>query len=208
VALASGADLLVLLTDTNGLFDANPKLDKTARRISEVKKIDDKIAGLAKGSDKVTAIGGMETKITAARIATAAGVPVVIACGADKDVLMDVLSGADVGTFFHPSARGLNQKERWIAHTRKKPGSIIVDKGCRAAILKGASILPVGVTLVKGDFNKGDSVRVLDEKGREIGTGLAHYGAGELKTLMGQKFKDEIIHSDNFVLNENYEDSL
>ncbi|MFH0918989.1 MAG: glutamate 5-kinase [Fibrobacterota bacterium] len=207
VALAAGADLLVLLTDTDGLFDKNPKLVKGAERIREVKKIDDRIAGLAKGSDKMTAIGGMETKITAARIATAAGVPVVIARGTDPDVLMDILSGADTGTFFHPSAHGLNQKERWIAHTRKKPGSLVVDRGCRAALLKGASILPVGVTAVKGDFDKGDSVRVLDDKGREIGTGLSNYSAREFKEVMGQKFKEEIIHSDNFVRNENYEDT-
>jgi len=208
VALAAGADLLVLLTDTDGLFDNNPKLVKGARRIGEIKKIDDRVASLARGTDKVTAIGGMETKIAAARIATTAGVPVVIARGSDPDVLMDVLSGADIGTFFHPSARGLNQKERWIAHTRKKPGSITVDRGCRAAILKGASILPVGVTAAKGNFGKGDSIRVLDDRGIEIGTGLSNYNAMEFKTVMGRKKKEEIIHTDNFVLNENYEDSL
>jgi glutamate 5-kinase len=201
-ALCVDAGLLVILTDTDGLFDKNPKKFKAAGRISLVERIDERIEGLARGTDKATAIGGMETKIKAARVATHAGIPVVIASGCDPGVLQSVLSGEDTGTFFVPSERGLSQNERWIAHSRKKKGGIVIDDGCRDAVLKrGKSILPVGVKAVKGSFEKGDSIRVYDAAGREIGVGLANYGSKEFKDILGQKFKDEIIHQDNFVVN-------
>lgn len=199
-ALAADAGLLVILTDTDGLFDANPKRHSGARRLSVVEKIDDSVAALAQGTDKATAIGGMETKIRAARIATHAGIPVVIACGEEPQVLAAVMRGEDKGTFFVPDKKGLSQKERWIAHSRKKRGGIVIDDGCLEAVLcKGRSILPVGVRSMKGSFEKGDSIRVWDLKGREIGVGLTNYSSEEFKTILGQKHKDEIVHRDNFV---------
>jgi glutamate 5-kinase len=201
VALCADADLLVILTDTDGLFDKNPKRFAEARRLSRVDRIDEGIAALAKGTDKATAIGGMETKISAARIATHAGIPVVIVRGSDPDILRSVLSGSDVGTYFAPSKRGLSLKERWIAHSRKKRGGIVIDDGCREAVLrKGKSILPVGVKAVRGSFEKGDTIRVYGQDGKEIGVGLTNYGSQEFKAILGQKYKDEIIHQDNFVV--------
>ncbi len=201
VALAVDSDLLIILTDTNGLFNKNPRKFKSAERLSIVERIDENIESLAEGSDKETAIGGMETKIKAARIATHAGIPVVIASGSDPKVLKSIVSGEDIGTFFIPSSRGLSQNERWIAHSRRKNGGIVIDDGCRDAVLKyGKSILPVGVKSIKGVFEKGDSIRVFDIAGKEIGVGLTNYSSHEFDEILGLKFKDEIIHRDNFVI--------
>jgi glutamate 5-kinase len=209
VALCSDADLLIILTDTDGLFDKNPKLHKDATRIATVKKIDASLETLATGTDKVTAIGGMTTKLAAARIATHAGIAMVIACGYEENIIPRILSGEDKGTYFVPSARGLSLKKRWFAHTRKKKGSIIIDDGCRDALVKrGKSILPVGVREVKGLFDKGDSITVYDLTGKIVGVGLSSYSSKEASLFAGQKFKDEIIHRDNFVLNPQYGDKL
>ncbi|MBL8025771.1 MAG: glutamate 5-kinase [Fibrobacteres bacterium] len=204
VALCADADLLIILTDTDGLFDKNPKLHKDAKRIASVRKIDASLEALATGTDKVTAIGGMTTKLHAARIAAQAGIGMVIACGYDDNIIPDVLAGKDKGTYFVPSARGLSLKKRWFAHTRKKKGAIVIDDGCRDALVKkGRSILPVGVRDVKGSFEKGDSITVLDLSGSVIGVGLSNYSAKEATQYAGQKFKDEIIHRDNFVRSYN-----
>lgn len=200
VALAVDANLLIILTDTDGLFDKNPKKFKDAQKISVVKKIDESVQASAQGTDKETAIGGMQTKIKAARIATHAGIPVVIANGYQKNVLADILKGGESGTYFVAAPQGLSQKERWIAHTRKKRGGIVVDAGCREAVLRGKSILPVGVKSIKGTFSKGDSIHVWDSDGGEIGVGLTNYGSDEFNEVIGRKFKDEIIHQDNFVM--------
>lgn len=201
VALAAEADLLVILTDTDGLFDKNPKRFDSAVRISRVDRIDARITGLAKGTDSATAIGGMETKIRAARVAVSSGIPLVIASGLDPDVLRAVVSGADTGTFFAPSGAGLSQKERWIAHSGRRKGGITVDAGLMACLRKRkVSILPVGVTGVKGSFRKGDPIRVYGPRGEELGVGLSNCGAEECLEALGKKFRDEIIHCDNLVL--------
>jgi len=207
VSLAVEADLLIILTDTGGLFDKNPKRYRRAKRISKIDKIDEDILNLAGNTDSKTAIGGMETKIKAAKIATSSGIPVVIASGQKTDILQKILSGEDIGTLFVPSKKGLSQKERWIAHSRKKRGGIIIDNGCRRAVLKrGISILPVGVLSIKGSFKKGDSIIIYDEKGSEIGIGLSNYDSLEFKDIIGKKYKDEIVHCDNLVINEEYEE--
>jgi glutamate 5-kinase len=200
VALAADADALVILTDIAGLYDKNPARYKSARRISRVARIDESIAALAQGTQSRIAIGGMATKIRAAKTAVSSGIPVVIASGRTDHVLRRILEGRDVGTFFVPMARRLSQKARWIAHSQPRRGGIVVDAGCRAAVLeKGRSILPVGVINVRGTFQRGDSIAIYDAEGQEIGIGLSNYGDEDFRQIMGQKFRDEIIHRDNFV---------
>jgi glutamate 5-kinase len=115
-------------------------------------------------------------------------------------VLKDILDGADSGTFFVPGEQRLSRKARWIAHSRRRRGGIVVDGGCRTAVLKkGKSILPIGVVEIRGTFSRGDSITVYDPDGKEIGTGLSNYDSEAFKTVMGRKFKEEIVHHDNFV---------
>lgn len=206
VALCVDADLIIL-TDTDGLFSSNPKADKNAKRFSVVKKIDKSIVSCATGTDKSTAIGGMETKIAAARVAVQAGVGMVIACGYEDRIVSRIISGEDIGTFFVPSEKGLSIHKRWFAHARKRRGSISIDDGCKEALLKkGKSVLPIGVIGVNGTFSKGDSIMVIDSKGRQIGVGLTNYSSVEAERIIGKRFVDEIVHRDNFVRNQQYGD--
>jgi len=200
-ALSTDADLLIILTDTDGLYDSNPKHNPAAKRFSCIEKIDKRITALAKGTDSATAIGGMETKLKAARIAASSGIPVVIASGLENDALQAILQGEDCGTFFVPSEKGLSTNERWFAHSRKRRGGIVLDNGCTTALRKKRiSILPVGVTAVKGSFKKGDSISIFSQDNEELGAGLSNYDSSECQTLLGQKFRTEVIHCDNLVL--------
>ncbi len=212
-ALVAGlmdADLLILLSDIDGLYTGNPKIDEGARLIHHVTEITPEIENLAGGVGTERGTGGMATKIHAARMAMHSGMVTVIARAGEDDVLRRILAGEMVGTAFWPSVR-LRNKKRWIAYGSAVQGQIHVDQGAARAMMEnGKSLLPSGVTGVEGEFGIGNSVRVLFEN-REIARGIVNYSAlevdaikglhtGEIARVLGYKDFDEIIHRNNLVL--------
>jgi glutamate 5-kinase len=181
------ADLLVMLSDIDGLHDRHPS-DSQAQRISEVEEVDRKTLPLATNSTSKLSRGGMRSKLEAARLASRSGVPVVIADGRKSGSLRAVLAGADVGTLVHPAVDRLSSRKHWIAYSLKPRGSLRLDAGAVRAIRdQGRSLLPIGVTGLAGRFKVGDLVVLEDERGREIARGLASYDAADLERIKGQK---------------------
>lgn len=212
IAAKVDADLLVILSDVDGLYDRNPSKDKSAKLIEHVAKITPEIEALAGDTVVETSVGGMRTKLSAAKITCAAGVPMLIANGRTPRILSEALAGRARATLFGPAKQALPHRKRWIAFGRKAQGSIRVDDGARNALLnRGKSLLPAGVTHVEGNFRVGASVRVLDLKKNEIARGLVNFASDELVRIMGRKSKeiegilghrdfDEVIHRDNLVI--------
>jgi len=206
------ADLLIILTNQDGLLDSDPKINPEARVIPLVKKIDKKIESLAGSSKSPQGVGGMGTKIVAAKNATTYGVPVVIANGRVYGTLEGVFRGEEIGTLFLPQSSKIKSRKYWIAFTLKPKGKLRVDEGAEEAILqRGKSLLAIGITEVEGDFQFGDSVSIVNQKGKEIARGLVNYSSGELKKIkgvatkeiekiLGYKHYDEIIHRDDMVI--------
>lgn len=212
VASTVDADLLVLLTDQEGLFTADPRKDASARLISEVARIDASIYALAGGTGTHQGTGGMITKIEAAHIATRAGVTAVIASSVQPDVLQRiVVNGEKLGTWFYPSSHDLESKKRWLL-TDKPHGVIYIDNGAmRVLQTRKASLLPVGMTDAVGDFERGETVMILGPGGEKIAHGLSNYRAAELRQLIGLRsdrileilgysYGDTVIHRDNMVM--------
>lgn len=209
-ALVAGlvdADLLVLLTDQDGLFTADPRRDPSARLIAEVGPGERPSAGKAGPSGT----GGMESKVRAARQAADAGILAVVANGAKPGCLAAVLAGERVGTRFAPAPTKLAQRRRWLAFATKPKGRIVVDAGARAALVERAkSLLASGVRSVGGSFEAGDTVSLV-EGGQEFARGLCNYGAKDLERikgaktadierLLGHKTSDEVVHRDNMAV--------
>ena len=210
VAAMVSADILVLLSDIDGLYDRDPRRHADARYIPEVHTIGPEIEAMAGHAGSAHGSGGMVTKIAAARIATAAGCRMAIAAGHVLGPLKAIETGARC-TWFHPESNPHTARKRWIAGTLKPAGTLSVDSGALQALASGKSLLPAGVTRVGGDFLRGDAVRVLEPSGREIARGLAAYAAdearliaghksGEIESLLGYRGRDEIIHRDDLVL--------
>lgn len=214
-ALVAGlvdADLLLLLTDTAGLYTANPKACADATRIEIVHEITPEIEQLARGGTSSLGTGGMGTKLLAAHMAMNSGIPMVIAHGGEERVIERTLAGELLGTLFLPQQGRLAAKKRWIAYGPAPQGSLRVDAGAAEALLKGGkSLLPAGVTEVEGDFEAGAVVSVHAPDGREIARGIANYSAGEIRKIkgcrsgeiaavLGHKDYDEVIHRDNLCL--------
>ncbi len=205
------ADLLVLLTDTDGLYTADPYLYPDARPLRRVERIDEQVERLAQDSHG-QGRGGMITKLQAARLATASGTDVVIAHGRERDVLVRLAIGEELGTLFPASVDRLEGRKRWLLAGLSLRGSIVVDEGAARALRSGrASLLPAGVKAVQGQFQRGDVVAVLDERGRRIACGIANYGAREVEAIrgirsdhieevLGYAYGQEIVHRDNLVL--------
>lgn len=206
VATLVGADLLVLLTDVEGLLDASGRRIDTVRDVEQVR-------GLVRPHQGGgLSLGGMESKLEAARRATLRGLPVVIADARDPDVLPALLSGADLGTLVLPQGSKLASRKHWIAYTLKPRGSVLVDEGAvRALVERQSSLLPAGVLGVRGDFGQGDPISVLAPDGREIARGLCRYGmqdvarlagvqASEIAVRIGHYEGDAVIHRDDLVL--------
>lgn len=205
------ADLLIILTDQPGLFTADPRLDAAAQLIREVPLIDEHIWAIAGGSSSDIGTGGMRTKIEAAALATRSGTVVVVAPGNEPDVILRVVGGEAIGTRFPTQFSRVESRKRWIL-AEPVQGSVQIDQGAvRAVVEQQKSLLAVGVTRVTGEFERGAVVRVLDPQTQEIGRGLAHYKASDLRTICGQR-SDQIarllgydygptaIHRDNLVL--------
>lgn len=206
----SDADLLIILTDTEGLYNKDPRKFDDVELIQTVRDIDSQTKGVAGGaSDAGT--GGMVTKIEAARRAATFGVPTIIASGERRSVLRDVMNGGGVGTLFVPREERLKGKKRWIAYNLKVSGTIVVDDGAKNALGRGKSLLPSGVVAVEGDFYFGDLVSLALENGTEFARGLVQYSSNDIDTskglktsqleeVLGKKDYDEIVHRDDLVL--------
>lgn len=187
LAVAIGAEELVLLTDVDRLYSADPRTDAQAVPISEVSDPSDleRLQEVAGGGGQ-WGTGGMTTKLTAARIATSSGIRVRLADGRDPAVLEALLAGAAVGTVFQPSATPLTDRKGWLAHALVPSGSLVVDAGAEQALRhQGASLLAVGIQAVEGHFDRCASVRVLNREGREIGRGLCRLSSEEVRGLLG-----------------------
>ena len=213
VASLIEADLLVLLTDVDGLYTADPASDPTARRLETVDAITGDIERLVWNRTGAGSVGGMATKLQAAQKAAASGVPMIIASGHERGVLARIVKGEPVGTYFAPRADRLGARKRWIAFAVAPQGRLSVDGGARQALTRdGRSLLPSGVVRVEGEFASGAVVGVVSEgDGREFARGLVNFDADELRTILGAKTReiearlgyksfDEVIHRDNLVI--------
>jgi glutamate 5-kinase len=197
VASLLPADLLVILTTVEGLIEnfggANP------RTMHVVERIDDKIEALAGGTESATAVGGMASKIQAARIAMRSGIPLVIASGRKKQVLGKIAAGEEEGTLFVPQPNRLRGRKRWIAFFHHPRGTLFVDDGARKALREsGRSLLPPGISRCDGDFVSGDVVRLCDLNGTEFARGLAGFNSEQIKSK--QLRRVEVVHRDNLVI--------
>jgi glutamate 5-kinase len=210
VASMMEADCLVLLSDVDGLYSANPNLDAAARHIAEVPAITAEVEAMAGGSVSGLGRGGMTSKLIAAKLATAAGCGVVIAKGKTLHPIAEVRSGARA-TRFAASTTPAAARKRWIAGVLNPQGVLIIDDGAVRALKAGSSLLPAGVRQIDGRFERGDAVLVRDQAGREIARGLAAYGAAdaeriagkrslEIEAILGYRGRDEIIHRDDLSL--------
>ncbi len=206
------ADLVVNLTSTNGLYDQNPNNSKKARLIPVVKEITEEIEKAAGEEGTEAGVGGMRSKVLAAKKVVAVGTPYIIAPGKRTGVLQEIMDGKEVGTLFLPSAEHLNSRKYWIAFTLRPRGRLVLDEGAVQAIVHdGKSLLPSGITRVEGDFVIGDAVSCVDADGNLIARGLVNYSAEEMRKIMGLKSSqieqalgykdyDEAIHRDNLAV--------
>lgn len=197
VASLLPADLLVILTTVDGVLEnfgkPNPKT------IPRIERIDASIEKLAGGTDSVTAVGGMASKIQAAKIAMRSGIPLVIASGRKKHALSRVLAGGEEGTLFVPQPTRLQGRKRWIAFFHHPKGTLVVDHGARKALREnGKSLLPPGIARCEGEFEAGEVVRICDLDGTEFARGIAGFNAGEIKAR--QLKRVEVVHRDNLVI--------
>jgi len=212
VAHLVDADLLVILSDVAGLFSEDPRLNADATLISVVSEVTAEVQRLAGETGSFEGTGGMRTKVLAAKTAASYGVATVILGGACIEQLTALFAGEDVGTLFLPREQQLTSRKHWIAHTLKPKGHLVLDVGAvEALVRRGKSLLPSGITGVRGTFDAGDSVACLDESGREIAKGLVNYSSpaiakimglhsGDIPKTLGYKDYDEVIHRDNLVI--------
>ncbi|MCP4649428.1 MAG: glutamate 5-kinase [PVC group bacterium] len=206
VATLIDAQLLIILSDVDGVYDKQGKV------VEEVREIDSFVTGLAQDTKRQTSVGGMVTKIEAAKIATNAGIVMVVANGLTKDILLKIQDGYKYGTWFMPQTNKVTGKKRWIAFSCRGCGKILVDAGAKEALIKrGKSLLASGIVGVEGKFAPGDLVFISDKNGQEFARGLINYSNEEvakikgvktatIKTVLGYKLYDEVIHRNNLVI--------
>lgn len=203
-----GAETLVLLTDTPGLFTADPRLDEQASLIEEIVEVDEALEAVAGGAGSERGSGGMASKLAAAKIAAWSGVRVVIAAAGAPGVVAGALEGRPVGTVVRPRGERLSSRRLWIAFARGSAGRIVVDAGARRALVEdGRSLLAAGVRAVEGRFEAEDAVEVVDEDGRPFAKGLASYGSEVLRSVVGRRTSElpeglphEVVHRDDLVV--------
>jgi glutamate 5-kinase len=213
VANLIDADLLVILTDKDGLYSANPDQDASAKLVSQAQANDDSLDALAGDSLSGLGRGGMVTKLQAARLAARSGCNTVIAGGRNEEVLLKVARGDVIGTLLSASQKPIAARKQWLAGRLQVKGQLILDAGAVAVLSKqGRSLLPVGVKGVSGEFSRGDLVSCVNEQGAEIARGLVNYSAAEtlqikgkgtelIIEVLGYREDDELIHRDNMVVN-------
>jgi glutamate 5-kinase len=206
------ADLLLILSDIEGLYTADPRLDPMAEFVSEIPRITPAVEAMAGLSQHAVARGGMITKLQAAKKLAVSGIPTIIANGFQPGVVVAVLTGAPIGTLVHPQRRLWRGRKRWIVTTLRPRGTLHVDAGAKVAIVaQGRSLLPSGICQVEGEFEFGDLVRCCDPTGQEFARGLVNYPGRDVRLIkglhtsqiertLGHKYCDEVIHRDNLVV--------
>ena len=210
VASLVGADLLVMLSDVEGLMTADPRRQRTARLIPTVERIDAQIVRVARRTVTAQGVGGMATKIDAARIATESGVATVVTGGAVERPLARLLAGERHGTLFLPAGR-FSGRRRWLAFGLVAQGTLVVDDGAGAALRRGKSLLPAGIVRIDGTFDAGEAVAIHDGRGQELARGLVNYSSAhlarirgrrssEIARVLGERTHDEVVHRDNLVV--------
>ncbi|PKB67122.1 MAG: glutamate 5-kinase [SAR202 cluster bacterium Io17-Chloro-G4] len=212
VANLVDADLLVILTDIDGLFTSDPNQDPQAQLIPVVDRVDETVESLASNNLNPWARGGMSTKLEAARLVTTSGISMVMCNGQGPDVILKAVSGEAVGTLFNPGAEKLEARKRWMLSGISQRGEVFVDAGAVSALLeKNRSLLPAGITGVDGKFSRGDIVYITGSEGRRIACGIANYGSediarirgvqsGAIESTLGYQFGQEVVHRNNLVL--------
>ena len=212
VANLIDADVLVILTDKDGLYDANPDDDPAAQLVTEAKATDSSLDSLVGESSSQLGRGGMVTKLQAARLASSSGCNTIIAGGRNNDVLIDIASGKSIGTLLKAHQKPIAARKQWLAGQLQVKGKLLLDDGAIEVLVRhGRSLLPVGITSVDGTFGRGDLVSCVDLRGIEVARGLVNYSVEEARKLCGEstssiskilgyKDDDEMIHRDNLVL--------
>ncbi|MED7789338.1 glutamate 5-kinase [Francisella sp. 19X1-34] len=214
VANLIDADLLVLLSDIDGLYTVNPHMDSSAKLLNIILEISDDIRAMAGDVGSKFGTGGMVSKIKAAEIAVAGGVNMIIANGEDPKILLGIVSGEDIGTLFAKNnKKGITAKKHWITYSSHKRGEVVIDQGAVIALRQKKSLLPCGIALISGDFQKGATVSISDTNQQEIATGLVNYSSqdlakikgcksSEIANILGYRDYNEVIHVDNMFLKE------
>lgn len=214
IATLIDADLLVILSDVDGLYTADPKSDPTATRIDTVDFVDDRVIAMAGEHRNAWARGGMPTKLDAARLVTTSGIAMSICRGRDPDVVVRVAEGEPVGTFFRPASSKLEARKRWMLSCVGDSdwGQVVVDDGAVSALRRnGVSLLPAGVRNVVGDFQRGDIIYICDSAGSHVACGIANYSHGDVGRIRGMRsdrivdtlgyhYGQEVVHRNNLVL--------
>ena len=203
-----GADVLLMLTDTAGVFTSDPRRDNAASLIEEIVEIDAALESAVGGAGTERGSGGMASKLAAAKIAAWSGVRAVIASAAVPGVVTDALAGRPVGTSFAPRAQRLPSRKLWIAFARASEGRIVVDAGARRALVDGGkSLLPAGVRGVEGQFDADATVEIVDDAGAVFAKGLSRYTSQQLQSALGRRtaelpegFPHEVVHRDDLVV--------
>lgn len=211
VANLVDADLLIILSDVAGLYTCEPKKGSAANLIQRVEKIDRSIEQLATGGCGERGTGGMATKIEAAKLATASGTAVVIASGQEPDVILKLINGEALGTFFPSVTSKIESRKRWMLSLPVK-GIIVIDPGAKTALQRqNKSLLPAGIAKLEGMFDRGDVVGIVDSEGNNVAIGISNYSASDISQIKGHRsdsilntlgygYGDEVIHRDNLVI--------
>ncbi|MBI3040188.1 MAG: glutamate 5-kinase [Chloroflexi bacterium] len=212
VANLVDADLLLILTDTAGLYTADPQRNPDARLIPQVDRIDSKIERLVTDTAGTLGTGGMVTKIEAAKLAVASGVAVVIADGREADIIVRLAGGEAVGTRFLPSTSRRESRRRWMLSGLATKGSLVVDSGAALALIKQKrSLLAAGIKQVEGKFERGDIVNICDPQGTCLSCGITNYSSSDIEvikgahsrkiaTMLGYDYGSEVVHRNNLVV--------
>ncbi len=217
VAAIVDADVLIILSDVEGVYSANPQTDPQARLLPEIADVTPEVEAMCGGAGTMRGTGGMLTKMAAARMAMNSGIVMVIASGGRDGAVQSVLAGKPIGTLFPPRQNRLQFRKRWLAFGARIKGRLKVDKGCAQALLSnGSSLLAAGVKEVDGNFEQGSTVSILNPEGWEIARGLVNYSTDDVRKIMGahtheiaeilgHKPYDEVVHRDNLVLLSRHE---
>jgi glutamate 5-kinase len=191
VATMVGADLLIVLSDIDGLYDSDPRVSEEATLVEHVAELTDDVVAAAGGAGSEHGSGGMATKIEAARVLMRAGIPMVVCDGSRANVIVDAAEGRPCGTVFAPGEESLGAKKLWIALGRRPAGEVVIDDGARAAITeRQSSLLPAGVVGVRGSFEPGDAVVLKDLEGAVVARGMTELASADLELVKGMKTPD------------------
>jgi glutamate 5-kinase len=207
------AQLLVILSDVDGLYDSDPRKNAAAKLISEVERITPDIEAMAGKEATILGTGGMTTKLKAAKRATLYGAGTAIINGVTPHNLLYLFDGHELGTYFLPARDPMAARKHWIAFTKKPKGKLLLDEGAQTAVAeRGKSLLPSGIRQLDGTFERGDAVRLCDLNGDEFAKGVTNYNSAELIRIIGRntreivqilgyQYGDEVVHRDNMVIN-------